>query len=95
MYNIEYKMFLPLVAEYFATFLFIMSILATGNAFVIGGTLAVLIYLLGNVSGCHVNPAVSFAMFLKGAISSTDFMSYVAVQLAGSGSAWYAYQVLL
>jgi hypothetical protein len=34
-------------------------------------------------------------MFLKGAISSTDFMSYVAVQLAGSGSAWYAYQVLL
>ena len=40
MYKIEYKMLLPLVAEYFATFLFIMSILATGNAFVIGGTLA-------------------------------------------------------
>ena len=88
-------MFLPLVAEFFGTFLFLLSILATGNAFIIGATLAFVIFFIGNVSGGHVNPAVSFAMFLKGAISSTELASYVAVQLAAASGAFYAYQALV
>jgi aquaporin Z len=91
----NYRMlFLPLVAEFFGTFLLLMAILVTGNPLVIGATLALDVFLLGGVSGAHVNPAVSVAMLLKGAISSTEFVVYSIVQCAGGAAAWYAYQAL-
>lgn len=85
---------LPLVAEFFGTFLLLMSILATGNALIIGATLALNVYLLGGISGSHVNPAVSVAMLLKGAITTTEFITYSLIQMAGAASAYYAYTVL-
>lgn len=85
---------LPLVAEFFGTFLLLMSIFATGNALVIGLTLSLNVWLLGGISGSHVNPAVSVAMLLKGAISTTEFVTYSIVQMAGAASAWYAYKAL-
>ena len=85
---------LPLIAEFFGTFLLLMAIFATGSPLIIGATLALDVFLLGGVSGSHVNPAVSLAMLIKGSISMTEFVSYTAAQLAGATSAWYAYQVL-
>lgn len=85
---------LPLIAEYFGTFLLLMAIFATGNPLVIGATLALDVWLLGNVSGSHVNPAVSLALLMKGSISPTEFLTYTLAQLAGAVSAWYAYSVL-
>jgi aquaporin Z len=85
---------LPLVAEFFGTMILLLSILATGNALVIGGTLALNVYLLGGISGSHVNPAVSLAMLLKGAISMSEFVTYSMAQLAGGAAAWYAYKAL-
>jgi len=85
---------LPLVAEFFGAFLLLMSIFVTGNAFVIGGTLALLVLLLGDISGAHINPAVSVAMLLKGAISTTELVTYSVAQCAGAASAWYAYKTL-
>lgn len=82
------------LAEFFGTFLLLISILATGNAFVIGGTLALVILLIGGVSGGHVNPAVSLAMLLKGAMSTEEFGLYVAAQLGGATAAYYAYNAL-
>jgi aquaporin Z len=85
---------LPLVAEFFGTFLLLMSIFVTGNALVIGLTLALNVWLLGGISGSHVNPAVSVAMLLKGAITPVEFVSYSVVQMAGAASAWYTYNAL-
>jgi len=85
---------LPLVAEFFGTFLLLMSIFATGNAFVIGGTLTLLVLVLGGISGAHVNPAVSVAMLFKGAISTTEFVTYTLAQSAGAVAALYAYSAL-
>lgn len=85
---------LPLVAEFFGTFLLLMSIFATGNALVIGLTLSFNVWLLGGISGSHVNPAVSLAMLIKGAISPTEFVTYSLAQLAGAASAWYTYNAL-
>jgi glycerol uptake facilitator-like aquaporin len=85
---------LPLIAEFFGTFLLLMSIFATGNALVIGLTLALNVWLLGGISGSHVNPAVSVAMLVKGAISMTEFVSYTVVQMAGAVAAYYAYNTL-
>ena len=85
---------LPLVGEFFGTFLLLMSIFATGNAFAIGATLSVVVLLLGGISGAHVNPAVSIAMLFKGAISSTEFVTYSVAQMMGAVAAWYAYSAL-
>lgn len=85
---------LPLVAEFFGTFILLMAIFATGNALVIGGALALDVFLLGGISGSHVNPAVSLAMFLKGGISSQELAMYSVAQLAGGAAAWYAYKTL-
>ena len=85
---------LPLLAEFLGTFLLTMAVLATGNALIIGGTLALLVLLLGGVSGSHVNPAISVAMLLKGSIGTMDFISYTIIQCAGAAAALYAYQVL-
>ena len=86
---------LPLIAEFFGTFLLLMSIFVTGNALVIGLTLALNVWLLGGISGSHVNPAVSAAMLVKGAISPMEFVTFTIAQMAGAVSAWYTYKVLV
>ncbi|MBR1592137.1 MAG: aquaporin [Ruminococcus sp.] len=41
-------------------------------------------YSIGNISGCHINPAVSLAVFLTGGISSTELIGYIIAQCLGS-----------
>ena len=86
--------YMSLIAEFFGTFLLLMSIFVTGNALVIGLTLALLIFLIGDLSGGHVNPAVSLAMFLNGSLSSMELGSYVVVQALGGAAAYYVYKAL-
>ena len=54
-----------------------------GNTLPTGAILVVLITILGPVSGAHFNPAVSFAMWWRGALAGREAGSYVAVQVAG------------
>ncbi len=74
-----------------------LVILACGSAVlagpVIGGygvgvcfglVLLCLCYCIGNISGCHVNPAVSFGMLLAGRMTGKDFVGYVIAQLIGA-----------
>ena len=42
-------------------------------------------YSIGHISGCHVNPAVSLAMFINGKLDIIDLIGYVVSQVAGSG----------
>ncbi len=41
-------------------------------------------YSVGNVSGCHINPAVSIAMLVDGRLSFKDFIGYILAQFAGA-----------
>ena len=41
-------------------------------------------YCIGNISGCHVNPAVSLAVFMKGGISAGDLIGYIISQIIGA-----------
>lgn len=83
------------VAEFVGTFFFILSIFASGgNPLVIGAALALVIFLIANVSGGHVNPAVSLAMYMNGALKPMDLFSYVFSQLLGGVSAYYAYKMV-
>lgn len=85
----------PVLAEFAGTFAFLLAILYSGgNALVIGAALAVVILVIGGISGGHVNPAVSFAMFLKGGLSQTKLLTYVAAQLAAAAAAYYTYKAM-
>lgn len=54
---------------------------ATALAF--GLVIVAMAYSIGNISGCHVNPAVSLAMLISGKMSVSDFVSYVISQCIG------------
>ena len=41
-------------------------------------------YCVGNISGCHINPAVSLAVLLSGGMTFTDFIGYVVSQCLGA-----------
>ena len=83
---------LPLLSEFLGTFLLTLAIIASGgNPWVSGGALALVILLVGAMSGAYVNPAVSLAMYLKGALSSQELASYITVQLLGGAASLYAY----
>ena len=55
---------------------------ATALAF--GLVIVAMAYSIGNVSGCHINPAVSLAMLISGKMSVGDFVGYVIAQFAGA-----------
>lgn len=57
------------------------STLAIAVAF--GLVIVAMAYSVGNVSGCHINPAVSLGMLVAGKISVTDFIGYVISQFLG------------
>ncbi len=59
------------------------------TALAFGLTIVGMAYCIGNISGCHINPAVSLGVLLSGGMSVTDFIGYVVSQcigaLAGAG----------
>ena len=58
------------------------NLVATALAF--GLSIIACAYVIGNISGCHVNPAVSLAMLIDGRMSVKDFVWYVIVQVVGA-----------
>ena len=53
------------------------------TALAFGLTIIAMAYSIGNVSGCHVNPAVSLAFYLRGGLNKSDFIGYVCAQFLG------------
>jgi len=56
--------------------------LAVALAF--GLSIVAMAYVIGGVSGCHINPAVSLSMYLDKRLSGTDFVGYVIAQIIGA-----------
>lgn len=54
------------------------------TAFAFGLSIVAMAYSVGNVSGCHVNPAVSMAMFISGKLSAKDLGGYIVSQVIGA-----------
>ncbi len=53
------------------------------TALAFGLVIVAMAYSIGNVSGCHINPAVSIAMLCSGKMSLSDFIGYVVAQFLG------------
>jgi aquaporin Z len=69
------------------------GVVATALAF--GLVLLGLVYAIGPISGCHVNPAVTIGFLVSRRISLFDAVGYVAAQVAGAlGGAGALYAVV-
>ena len=55
-----------------------------GIALAFGLTLAALVYAIGPISGCHVNPAITLAMALRRRITPIVALGYVVAQVVGA-----------
>ncbi|MBQ3474046.1 aquaporin [Candidatus Saccharibacteria bacterium] len=54
------------------------------TAFAFGLALLTMAYSIGNISGCHINPAVSLAMLISKKLSLKDFWGYIVFQVLGA-----------
>lgn len=54
------------------------------TALAFGLVIVAMAYSIGNISGCHINPAVSIAMLVSGKLSLKDFIGYLVAQFAGA-----------
>ena len=81
------------IAEFLGTL--VLVLFGTGIAVVSGGNLVATslafglaivaeAYVIGSISGCHVNPAVSLAMLISKKLSVKDFICYVLAQVLGA-----------
>lgn len=81
------------ISEFIGTF--VLVLFGTGIAVVSGGNLVAtalafglaivaMVYVIGSISGCHVNPAVSLAMLISKKMSIRDFICYVVSQILGA-----------
>src|SRR5215471_740440 len=82
-------------AELFGTFVLVFAGLGTaviaggqvgnvGVAFAFGLSLMAMAYTLGPISGCHINPAVSFGMFLSKRMPFGEMIGYWIAQVIGA-----------
>ncbi|AKQ64907.1 Aquaporin Z [Myxococcus hansupus] len=83
------------VAEFIGTFVLVLggvgaAVLAgdhigfQGVALAFGLSLLAMVYVIGPISGCHVNPAVTLGLLLSGKMEGKDAVGYVAAQCLGA-----------
>ena len=80
------------IAEFLGTFVLVLVGCGTavlsgystagivGIAFAFGLSLLAMVYAIGGISGCHINPAVSISMLAAGKISAKDAVIYIVAQ---------------
>jgi aquaporin Z len=91
----QVNVFKKYVAEMLGTFVLVLAgcgsavIAGTqigyyGIAFAFGLSLLAMVYAIGSISGCHINPAVSISMLALKKISAKDAAAYIAFQCVGA-----------
>lgn len=81
------------IAEFIGTL--VLTLVGTGVAVLSGGDLVATslafglaivacAYAIGDISGCHINPAVSLAMLMTKKLDKKDFAYYVIAQVLGA-----------
>jgi aquaporin Z len=55
-----------------------------GVALAVGFSVLAMIYAIGPVSGCHINPAVTFGMYVARRLPARDVAGYIIAQVLGA-----------
>lgn len=82
-------------AEFFGTFVLVFigcgsAVIAghyigfLGIALAFGFAILALVYMIGPISGCHINPAVTIAMYASNKIKLLDSVMYIFMQCLGA-----------
>jgi aquaporin Z len=94
--EVKEKVWKKYVAEFIGTFVLVFMGCASAVflgvsqttiiaiAFAFGLSLLVMVYAIGGISGCHINPAVSISMLIRGKITPKDTVAYIIAQCAGA-----------
>jgi aquaporin Z len=83
------------IAELIGTMILVLvgcgsAVIAGGNiqnvgiSFAFGLAVLAMVYAIGGVSGCHINPAITISMLVAGKISIKDTIYYVIFQCVGA-----------
>lgn len=86
------------IAEFIGTFVLVLmgcgsAVIAgdhigfLGIALAFGLAVLVMVYAIGNISGCHINPAITASMFVAGKIRAKDAVAYIVAQCIGAVTA--------
>jgi aquaporin Z len=83
------------IAEFIGTL--VLVLMGCGSAVIAGGSVGylgiaiafglsvlVMVYAIGNISGCHINPAITIAMLVARKISGKDGLFYIIAQFIGA-----------
>jgi len=54
------------------------------TAFAFGLVVLAMVYAIGPISGCHINPAISIAMLVAGKMKGKDCLMYIIAQFLGA-----------
>ena len=71
------------LAEFTGTLFLVYVFLTTANPLAVGAALALAMLLTNNLSGGHINPAVTIAMASLGKLDTTEVIPYILSQLFG------------
>jgi len=87
------------VAEFIGTFVLVFAACGTAaavgcngaeangayllTALAFGLVIVAMAYSIGNISGCHINPAVSLGVLISGKMTTKDFIGYIVAQVLG------------
>ena len=85
---------LAIIVEFLGTFILLSVIVATGSPWMIGLTLAILIYLGASVSGAHFNPATTVMTLVNRGIAGDNAAAYILAQVAAAVAAVTVYNQL-
>ena len=55
-----------------------------GIAMAFGLSIVAMAYVIGDISGCHINPAVSIGMWIDGRMETKDLIMYIVFQCIGA-----------
>ncbi len=98
-FNQKSKIMKKLVAEFIGTLWLVLggcgsAVLAAaypelgigfaGVAIAFGLTVLTMVYAIGHVSGCHLNPAVSLGLWIAGRFDKKELLPYIAAQVLGA-----------
>jgi aquaporin Z len=80
------------IAEFIGTFFFVLTVGATvispgAGSFAplaIGSALMIMVYACGHISGAHLNPAVTIAVWLRGRCSASEVPGYILSQVVAA-----------
>lgn len=83
------------VAECLGTFLLAFAVLASPSMVTAALTVGTVVYLIGSVSGAHINPAITLGLLSVRKISVKDALLYILAQVIGAVLAAYLIKNLI